>query len=474
MECFSHSNCTHAGTIVKIANPRLIDVFGAEFTQDDVDFAIPRLEKDIPLYIDPFLLWASEKPEYRRWHSAIVDFWHRIASVSNRNVSDTMRLLAGCQEDPSLGLGYGARSRNGRGLGPSLISKIVQAHLDIPQLRHGELRHVEELQLVVEKFAEDMISDAAAAIIKPFLIDFTVDACARYRIPTRLARVRDVFHPSKDAWLPPSERPLPYNPVTGIPLLFAPLDLLRHLPWINYQNYVHSAYSPRVALANSRIVKVSKSRVLEFNAHNYVEIERYVSERESQRELCKPDPLFKPLTIHTIGSKISEMKSLPPGKSAGADRRYEDLINDILTSAFHPTLEFAESRVRTISGAHIRDLVFYNDGKNTFWNDLRTRYEARQPVFELKNVARIETEHVNQLHRYLDTEFGRFGVLVTRNPTPSAVEQNIVDLHSSKRVSIICLNDRDIELLPSLLDAGRDGTEICTRKFVEFTRKLPK
>jgi len=38
------------------ANPRLIDVFGSAFTQDDVEFAIPRLQEDIPLYVDPFLL----------------------------------------------------------------------------------------------------------------------------------------------------------------------------------------------------------------------------------------------------------------------------------------------------------------------------------------------------------------------------------------------------------------------------------
>jgi hypothetical protein len=459
---------------VRITNPRLIDVFGAEFTQDDVDFAIPRLDSDIPLYIDPFLLWASDRPIYKTWHKSIVDFCQRIAIEANRDIAEATRLLSGCREEQALGLGYGSRSRNGRSVGPSLISGIILAHQEIPQLSQGGIRHLEELQLVLPKFAEDMVSDISAAIIKPLLIDLTVEMCSRYRIPTRLARVRDVFNTQLGSWVPAEEKPLPFNPSTGLPLLLIPLDLLRHLPWINYGNYFHTYFSPRVALAATKRPKIAKLHVLESNARNYTQVERYVTEREARRNDCTPDPLFQPLTLPTIRTKISELKALPTGSGSGADKRYEQLIGDVLTSAFFPMLELAANGVRTILGVHIRDLIFYNDGKSPFWSDLRDRYEARQPVFELKNVAHLETEHVNQLYRYLDSEFGRFGVLVTRNPTPTAVQRNIVDLHSSKRASIICLNDRDIELIPALLDSGRDATDICKRAFVEFTRLLPK
>ena len=45
------------------ANPRLIDVFGVHFTQEEVDFAIPKLREDIPLYVD----CGSSKPVRRSW-----------------------------------------------------------------------------------------------------------------------------------------------------------------------------------------------------------------------------------------------------------------------------------------------------------------------------------------------------------------------------------------------------------------------
>ena len=39
-----------------LIKPRLNDYYNLPFTQEEVDFAIPCLDEDIPLYLDPFLL----------------------------------------------------------------------------------------------------------------------------------------------------------------------------------------------------------------------------------------------------------------------------------------------------------------------------------------------------------------------------------------------------------------------------------
>ena len=410
----------------QIANPRLIDVFGPDFTQEDVDFAIPRIREDIPLYIDPFLLWNSVKPEYRVLHERLINFFQLVSSqVLAGDIGRAAELLAGCEEQRALGLGYAVGTRKGTGIGPKLISEIIRVHGDIPQLQFGRLRHIEELQLVVPGLAEDRISDTATSVIKDFFIDYTASQATELRMPTRPARLSSVYDADRQIWAPVAPADLPFNPSDGSPILFAPVDLLRHLPWINYGDYYQSSYAPKVAPANARHRRVAKAAVLAFNARNYVEVERYVDQKEKTPNDCKPDPLFKPLAAATLISKFRAIRSLPTGSSDNADRKFEELATDLLSSLLYPILEFAESRVRTVSGAHIRDLIFYNDGKTDFWQDLRDRYEARQPIFELKNVAALETEHVNQLYRYLDEEFGRFGVLVTRKPTPRAVERNV-------------------------------------------------
>lgn len=61
---------TEAAAANRIINPRLIDPFGLGFTQDDVGFAIPHLREDLPLYVDPFLLWKSDHDEYQELHAA--------------------------------------------------------------------------------------------------------------------------------------------------------------------------------------------------------------------------------------------------------------------------------------------------------------------------------------------------------------------------------------------------------------------
>ena len=373
-----------------------------------------------------------------------------------------------------MGLGYASDSRKGSNIGPKLIGSILRTHEAIPQLREGRIRHIEEMQLVVPSFAEDRASDTASSILKQFFLEYTVEQAAKYKIPTRKSRIGQVYDPSRRLWVPAPEVALPYNPVDDTPILLVPLDMLRRLPWINYEDYYRTSFSSRILESDRRDKRIAKEAVLEINSRNYIEVERYVSEKERIGNECHPDPLFSPLTPATIRVRYRELRKLPTGSVNGADRRYEDLVFELLSSLLYPTLEFAENRVRTVSGAHIRDLIFYNDGKSDFWRDIRDRYEARQPVFEVKNVHSLESEHVNQLYRYLDGEFGRFGVLLTRNPIPRSITKNIVDLHSSKRVAILALDDRDLDLMMSLLDSGRDPTDVVKKKFVEFTRLLPK
>jgi hypothetical protein len=220
--------------------------------------------------------------------------------------------------------------------------------------------------------------------------------------------------------------------------------------------------------------KVRKEDVLAYNRRSFTSVERYVAEREQQAPNCQPAPLFDPLKLPTLRRKLVALRGLPTGKTDGSDRRYEELAYELLESLLYPELEFAASQVRTESGAHIRDVIFYNDGRDEFLADMRDRYEARQVVFELKNVQSLDGQHVNQLFRYLDAEFGRFGVLVTRNPTPRAVRTNTVDLHSSKRCIILCLDDSDLELMINALESGRRPVSVLKKRYLEFIRRLPK
>lgn len=457
-----------------IVNPRLIDYFGLSFTQEDVDFVIPHLREDIPLAIDPFLLWKSERGEYRELHAQLVAFFDGVRDLELAGDGlHARQMLAACTEPRALGLGYAKGSKRGSSVGPGLADRLIEVYREIPDLAARKLDHLEMLTLLVPGIAEDRISDITAAVLHRFLIDFTRDRAQRHGIPMKLFNVPNVWDAARKTWRP-DRAELPFNPLDDTPLLFAPLDLLRHLPWISYEDYYRSGYARLVlppALAGR---KVSKEAVLAYNRASFGVVERYVHERERDAAACKPDPLFEPLQLATLRKKYQALRQVPVGRGGGSDKDYEEVAGDLLSSLLYPELEFAAAQVRTVSGAHIRDVIFYNDGKTEFLRDLRQRYDARQPVFELKNVRSLDGEHVNQLYRYMDGEFGRFGVLVTRNPLPNAVRTNIVDLHSSKRAVVLCLDDTDFDLMLALLDAGRRPVEALKKRFIEFTRWLPK
>ena len=55
-----------------IIRSRLTDHFGIPLSQHDIDFAIPFLDEDIPLYVDPFMLWRSPSQQDNSLHLNLI------------------------------------------------------------------------------------------------------------------------------------------------------------------------------------------------------------------------------------------------------------------------------------------------------------------------------------------------------------------------------------------------------------------
>jgi hypothetical protein len=165
---------------------------------------------------------------------------------------------------------------------------------------------------------------------------------------------------------------------------------------------------------------------------------------------------------------------LSTGKEDGADMQYEDLSADLLASLFYPHLDFAKTQSRTDSGRHIRDLIFYNNRDVDFLDEIFTEYDNRQLVVEMKNVKKIERDHVNQLNRYLQNNIGRFGIFLTRNPLPKAMFTNTINLWSSQRKCIITITDEDLKLMVDVYESKqRAPIEVLKKKYIEFRRACP-
>jgi hypothetical protein len=176
----------------------------------------------------------------------------------------------------------------------------------------------------------------------------------------------------------------------------------------------------------------------------------------------------------SANKKLSQIIKLPTGKEDGADMKYEELATSLLASLFYPHLDFAQTQSRTESGRHIRDLIFYNNRDIDFLDEIFSDYGNRQLVIEMKNVMKIEREHINQLNRYLQSGLGNFGVFLTRNELPKAMYRNTIDLWSSQRKCIITITDEDLKLMVQVYESKqRAPIEILKKKYIEFRRSCP-
>ena len=165
---------------------------------------------------------------------------------------------------------------------------------------------------------------------------------------------------------------------------------------------------------------------------------------------------------------------LPTGKTDNADMKYENYCTKLMASLLYPHLDFAQSQSRIESGTQIRDLIFYNNCSFPLLEDLYKNYACRQIVFEMKNVNELSRDHINQLNRYLAEQFGRFGIILTRNAPKKNILKNTIDLWAGQRKCIICLTDEDVRMMVNVFESKqRDPMEVINKKYVEFIRMCP-
>lgn len=454
-----------------LIRPRLTDHYGIQVAQNEVEFAIPFLDEDIPLYVDPFLMWRSPSMMDRGIHQVVLGAFNHLGGLTKDGQRDAAlaQLIEGSECD-EVGLGT-SRKRKGVRLGRGKADAILQLFERIDYYRDHGFRHIEEVQLFVEGFGKDRISDLTCNYAKSFLIDFTADNARRLGLPTRAVEVPSVYDVNTRSFAP--QRPdLPVHPETGAPILLVPKRWLRHTPWIGYDSYFRD-HCPQDDIAHEGEA-VARVEVLQYNAANFGAVDAYVRVRERTAEDCESDPLFSQIPVLSARRKLAALRKLPTGKTDGADRAYEDLLGQLLPSLLYPSLDFAQMQARTDSGVSIRDLIFYNTRATPFLEEIIGDYGSRQITVEMKNVAEVQREHVDQVNRYLTDELGKFGVIATRHQAKRAIRQRLIDLWSGQRRAVIVLTDEDIAQMVEVFESKqRDPLDVVVKKYVEFRRTCP-
>src|SRR5438045_2656825 len=103
-------------------------------SQFEVDFVIPRIGIDVPVGIDPFLLFKSRDPEFQTLHNQILDVFCAGLDLIRKQRDDEVERLFQFPEVSEIGLGYMREGKKGSGVGTFLSQLILDTLHDSPAL----------------------------------------------------------------------------------------------------------------------------------------------------------------------------------------------------------------------------------------------------------------------------------------------------------------------------------------------------
>lgn len=443
-------------------SPLLRDV-----SQYEVDFVIPRVGVDLPLGIDPFLLFKSRDATLSGLHATILRAFNFGIELIQNNQVDEARHLFDFPEVAEIGLGYTQKGKRGAGVGNFLSQLITETLADSRPLLERGVRHIEEMQLVSVGIGPDRTSDIVANLLKGYLIEYTQKQCLLWNLPLAAnVPIEHIFDHESTSWID-GYFDLPVSPFDGNPILLVPRRIVRTLPWINYEDFFRMEFSAylRTKRVRGRLAantvsgprsKIDKEEVASVTRREIDKVDRYVSAKEDTAAEAQPSLSYVEKDGTCPESKIlkERLARLNPGTEHASD--YQRVVLEILNFLFVPELIDGELEVKTVDGSERRDIVFTNDSDHSFWTYLRTEHSAVLLMFEAKNVEKVNSIHLNQVATYLGDRLGRLGFVVTRNPLSAAQVKKSFSIYndSSPRKIILVLSDLD---LCNMLDMKCEG-----------------
>lgn len=164
---------------------------------------------DVPLFIDPFLLFNSKKSDYQNLHEGILRYMRflRDAVVDGRVTNDIEAAWFMFPEVRQNWLGFSLHGNGGTGLGRdfarALRMNLSTLFSDFGNEKISRSSHIEKVCLISEGVGKDNISDFTTNLVKDWLCRYTQEF-ARERVSPQLRRKvavkKAIFNYSTEVW----------------------------------------------------------------------------------------------------------------------------------------------------------------------------------------------------------------------------------------------------------------------------------
>jgi hypothetical protein len=349
------------------------------------------LINDLPLFIDPFLLFNSTDPAYQELHEKIITYLRflRDKAVTAHIDDGLLEAWFTFHEVRQNWLGYSLSGNQGSGLGMnfarSLSSNLATLFSSFGNETVTRGSHLEKLCLIGEGIGRDNISDFTTNLIKSYLLTYTQRFARDYlrADQRRVVRVQKAeFNYATETWEMRGYE-LPY--IGGDYVILTPINMLtKEDIWINREDLARQ-YSAVVAAVPNIQLRAQLNNYFTGALASIQERDKRARPRETRRSERRR---------HRRGEIGAEPTVRQSAEAVGqVIRQYPEVIDHYIRFKEDHGDEAKEQAVQRVEAserlyiAQVRELAQSLLAQTAFYDSTgSTREEAKQRIAFLKDV----------------------------------------------------------------------------------------
>lgn len=284
---------------------------------------------DLPLFVDPFLIFGSQKEEYLELNNEINRYllFLKKKAIQHEIHSGMLKSWFTFSEVYNNWLGYCKFGNKGSGLGLKFAKNLYyNLKNKLNNFGDGEIlsvEHIEKLCLIDDKIGSDNISDFVVNILKHYFLEKTQEFCKKYIKPEYCAMFnveRAYFDYNLEKWMPKQFYLPKFNDEY---ILLTPIDILtKDSSWLNTNDMVDRF---------SMIVEKIPNDQLKFDINNYLS-KLYKDNmtkdeiRQSRLETIREFPIIVDYYISQKEDTVDEAMSRSIEKSLYVDETISNIV----------------------------------------------------------------------------------------------------------------------------------------------------
>lgn len=488
---------------------KISEIFKLGVNQIQLDFVDINIDKDYPLYIDPYLISIRNDPWSVEVDRTIKSFFSKVATfIRNSEHDKAIELFRFMSEPKETCLGMSSTgTKNGRGIGEGNATEIIKEIIRSKAIETGVVGNIEDIIIFVDDVDKDKLSDMTTNIIRKHLIDYTRVQCNLWEIPLKHEETLPYWNPINEDWDNSYEELFFYN---GRELLLVPKAIVTNISEYNAQKY-----GWHFVVTNERDEQLNRrSSLVKFKKYKNGREKYYLPKKdvndsiveqinngdfESRKDYLRKYTQKKPELFdrfrktrsklveslsneefmeytgsvdfqELVDALIISLRSIPVGTKYASE--YHKFIKSILEILFYPYLNNPTMEEKIHQGRKRVDIIMNNISSRGFFYRLHDVNKIFCPyVFiECKNYGKdVANPELDQLSGRFSFNKGKFGVLMCRNIVDKELfYQRCSDTYRDDRGFIIPLDDNDII---SMLESYKNGEEDNVQMLMESIKR---